>query len=160
MKLCYEYNLVVQMSLVDTVSIAIFIVILIAIPFFHIAPEIISAEALSPVEILLEWSNMTSQDLLGYKVMYRNLDSNGTQLNITLGEKSTSLKLENLAPASNYSIQVAFVLVDSLGKLSDPLFVVTEGEYIVTAHDNKSLMIFKNTYLKLQIITIKIDLNV
>ena len=131
-------NLVVQMSLVDTVSIAILLLFL-----FLIAPEIISAEALSPVEILLEWSNMTSQDLLGYKVMYRNLDSNGTQLNITLGQKSTSLKLENLTPASNYSIQVAFVLVDSLGKLSDPLFVVTEGEYIVTAHDNKSLMIFK-----------------
>ena len=71
--------------------------------------------------------------LTGYMVQYRNVDNNGTLLNVTVNNASrTSVALEGLLPASNYSIQVILILVDRLQKQSDELFVATKGKCCIS----------------------------
>ena len=78
---------------------------------------------------MVEWTAQPLHDLIGYMVLYRNVDSNGTLLNVTVNDaSSSSVTLDGLLPASNYSIQVALLLVHYQERPSDPVFVVTDGE--------------------------------
>ena len=96
--------------------------------FLFVAPDNITAQALSPVQILVQWTAMWFDDLIGYKVMYRNTDGNSTVLNVTVDKSSgSSVTLDGLSSGSNYSVQVALLVEGFQGRPKDHLFVVTEG---------------------------------
>ena len=62
-------------------------------------------------------------------VQYRKVDNNITSQNVTVYDASrSSVVLQGLLPASNYSILVLLVFVDRLKNLSNEVFVATKGK--------------------------------
>ncbi|KAL9958730.1 hypothetical protein ACROYT_G035784 [Oculina patagonica] len=114
------------------------------------APDNISAQAIGPFQILVEWTAMSFDDLIGYLVLYRNVDNNGTVFNLTVDKTSgSSVTLDGLLPGSNYSIQVSLLVDDFQGKPSDQLFVVTE-ELLTVAPDGFNSSSTGPTSIRLQ----------
>ena len=95
-------------------------------------PENISARAISSVEVHVSWDPVPVPQLTGYMVQYRKVDNNITSQNVTVYDASrSSVVLQGLLPASNYSILVLLVFADRLKNLSNEVFVATKGKWFI-----------------------------
>uniref|UniRef100_A0A671SQ82 Protein sidekick-1-like n=1 Tax=Sinocyclocheilus anshuiensis TaxID=1608454 RepID=A0A671SQ82_9TELE len=89
------------------------------------APENVTAEAMSSSRILLTWGSIPEHEqngnILGYKVMYKEKDSDSeAQVNVVKGNLTKSVLLRNLGKYVQYEIQVlAFTRIGD-GQLSSP----------------------------------------
>uniref|UniRef100_A0A672MUB9 Sidekick cell adhesion molecule 1 n=1 Tax=Sinocyclocheilus grahami TaxID=75366 RepID=A0A672MUB9_SINGR len=89
------------------------------------APENVTAEAMSSSRILVTWGSVPEHEqngnILGYKVMYKEKDSDSeAQVNVVKGNLTKSVLLRNLRKYVQYEIQVlAFTRIGD-GQLSSP----------------------------------------
>ncbi|RXN03323.1 sidekick-1 isoform X2 [Labeo rohita] len=89
------------------------------------APENVTAEAMSSSRILVTWGPVPEHEqngnILGYKVMYKEKDSDSeAQVNVVKGNLTQSVLLRNLRKYVQYEIQVlAFTRIGD-GQLSSP----------------------------------------
>uniref|UniRef100_A0A8C2J0A8 Sidekick cell adhesion molecule 1a n=1 Tax=Cyprinus carpio TaxID=7962 RepID=A0A8C2J0A8_CYPCA len=89
------------------------------------APENVTVEAMSSSRILVTWGSVPEHEqngnILGYKVMYKEKDSDSeAQVNVVKGNLTQSVLLRNLRKYVQYEIQVlAFTRIGD-GQLSSP----------------------------------------